>query len=524
MKVIFISTDKDPWALGLRSISAVLKEAGHATTLVFMSTDENQLSIPNLSELKNLAIKQDVIGLSCLARGSDKARQIINFLRPLNKLIIWGGVHASLNPKECCEDADIVCRGEGEEMMLELLQRLQEGKSWNDIANIVYKSNGQIISNAPRPPIKNLDILPLPDFSFENEYHLTLAGLRQATTIPEVETQGHIFFNGSRGCAFHCTYCCNEKLKNLYDGKNHYIRRMSIGRFIEHAMRLKEIFPKGKYFYFLDEDFAARPLCELKQLAEEYPKKVGMPFECLAHPSRITIPKMELLTHSGMWRVNVGIESGSARTREEVYDRHVSTQIIRQATEIISKYPQVVPYYFLIIGNPYEETADLLESAKFVASLPYGAHLIIYNLVFFPGSGLHYRAIKDGLIKDNHESAYEIDYLTGFQFNKHAWKLKNLYLNGLIYLMGGSHTNFRMGSVPRFLFKILIHPSVLIFNEKNQHFIKLAIFLKLEFESFRHLIARIIKPFFKNPITLYNLKFHLNNQIKNIFIKELREQ
>lgn len=504
MKVLFISTDFDLWALGLRSISAVLKQAGYSTQLIFMPSRTRFYAQKALEALAPFVKDADVVGFSCLARGSDRVEQLIDSIRPMKKMTVWGGVHASLNPNECAAWANIVCRGEGEGMMLDLLESLQNGTDWRSIPNIVFCEDGEIHINPPRPPIENLDDLPLPDFSFENEYHLVSDQLVQAFTIPEVKERGSIYFNGSRGCAFYCTYCCNEKIKGIYAGKQHYVRRMSIPRLIEHAGEMKKIFPQGKYFYFLDEDFAARPMRELEQFAQEYPQSVGLKFECLAHPARITISKMDLLVRAGIWRINMGIESGSERTRDEVYDRHVPNIVIKNAAEIISKYPQVVPYYFLIIANPYEERQDLLETARFLRELPQGWYLTIYNLVFFPGSSLFERAVKDGLIQGAEDSGYEMDYLSGLNYKTHPWKSKNLGLNGLIFLMAGKITRHRMGLLPRFLLDALLRPEIITFNEHHTSLIKFLISIKSFANALRHLAARQAKKIISDPTVIYS--------------------
>jgi anaerobic magnesium-protoporphyrin IX monomethyl ester cyclase len=467
MNFLLISTDMEVWALGLRSISAVLKAAGHDTRLVFLPTAKRFVTETILNELVLLASDMDIIGVSCLAQGSDKAKQIIERLRTRKKLILWGGVHASLNPVECAEWADIVCRGEGEEMILELAERLQQGKAWKDIENIAFKKEGVLTLNDLRPPISDLDKLPLPDYSFENEYHLTSKGLVQVYILEDVKVTGRIVFNSSRGCALHCTYCCNVKLKGLYSGGNSYVRRMSVSRLIEHTRALIRRFPQAKNFYFLDEDFGARPLDELKQLAEEFPRKVGIPFECLTHPAQVSREKMDLLVRAGLFRVNMGIESGSERTRREVYDRHVSNKVVNRAAEIISEYPSVDPFYLLIIGNPYEERSDLYTTARFLSGLPPGFNLIIYSLVFFPGSFLYQRAVQDGIIEGTNDSGYELDFFEGLDYKDHPWKRKNLYLNGLLYLMVGSSTRHRIGILPRFLLDSLLNPRLVEFAERH---------------------------------------------------------
>jgi len=515
MKILFISTDEDFWTLGLRSVSAVVKEKGHETSLLFLPENKKRYSQKTLNALQDFVHAADVVGFSCLARGSDKVKQVSEALRPLKKLTIWGGVHASLNPADCAHWVDIVCRGEGEEVMLELLERLEKGQDWKDIQNIAYNENGVFTMNNSRPPLKDLDSLPLPDFSFDSEYHLKSDEFVRAFTLPDVTERKSIYFNGSRGCAFYCTYCCNQKLKDIYSRKDQYVRRMSVPRLIEHAKNLKNIFPQGKYFYFLDEDFAARPQNEILQFSEEYPKQVGLPFECLVHPARVTTNKMDLLVKAGLWRINMGMESGSERTRKEVYDRHVSQLAIQRAAEIISCYPQVVPYYFFIISNPFEERNDLLDTANLIGRLPLGCHIIVYNMVFFPGSALYERAVQHNIIAGDQDSGVDLDYLSGFNYSRHSWKAKNFFLNGLLFMMGGLSSRLLLGLLPRSMLGFLLNPNVIDFGEKHPAGIRFLISLKSFADRLRHLLARLVKKVIRNPMAVYNPIYHLRKSLRH---------
>jgi radical SAM superfamily enzyme YgiQ (UPF0313 family) len=491
MKILLLYTEMDVWALGLRSISAVLQAAGHSTCLILLGTIENSYPQKTLEDVAAFARDADLIGISCLARGSDKAKQIIDRLRSQNKLIVWGGVHASLNPEECAEWANIVCLGEGEEMILELLERLEQGKDWKDIKNIAYKENEAYYLNKPRPPIRDLDELPLPDFTFKNEYHLLRKRLVQVTTLDDAEHR--ILFNSSRGCAFHCTYCCNVKIKNLYDGTDRYVRRMSIPRLIEHAKNLRRIFSTSKTIYFIDEDFGARPINELQQLSEDFHREVGLPFECLTHPAQVSRQKMDLLVKAGLYRLNMGIESGSERTRTAIYNRHVSNKIVKRAVSIIREYPQIIPFYFFIIANPYEEPSDLITTIHFITELPPICNITIYNLVFFPGSELYERAVQDTLIEGEQDSGYQLDFLGGLNYQGHPWKKKNLYLNGLLSFMGGSCSKRFIGNVPRIFVRALLHPKHMEFHEKNPFVFQTILSIKSTVTSIGHLGGQLRK-------------------------------
>jgi len=516
MNIALIYTDWDPWALGLRSISAILKNAGHQTRLIFMGTDKTYYSQKILEDVKNLVKASNLIGISCLSRGSEKAKQVIRFIRTLKKPIVWGGLHATLNPEECVSLTDMVCVGEGEEIIVELAECIENGNDWRKIANIAYKKNRKFIINPLRPLISNLDELPLMDFSCEEEFHLTNKGFIQLYHASEMPGTHEIVFNGSRGCVFHCTYCCNSKLKEIFSGKGRYIRKMSISKYIECAKTLKQYFPQAKYFYLIDEDFFIRNPDELHQFAKEFPRQVGLPFECCGNPKQISQEKMELLVKAGLWRIRMGIESGSERTKREIYKRPVTNEEIRRAAQIISNFPQVVPYYFLIIANPYENDKDLIETAKFMLNLPGKFYTQAFNLVFFPGSILYERAVQDGLIEGKQESGYELDFRGGFIYKKHSWKQKNLYLNGLIFMMEGRSTKYRLGLLPKAFVPFLIKPTFLKFNNRYSFFIESMILVKMIILSLRSFGAKVLKRIVTDPTSIYNFREFFKVKIKEL--------
>ncbi len=69
------------------------------------------------------------------------------------------------------------------------------------------------------------------------------------------------------GCLNRCSYCINYFYHQLYQEQGYNIRRYSIIRIINELEYLKEKY-KIEFFKFHDEDFLARPLSNLKELAE----------------------------------------------------------------------------------------------------------------------------------------------------------------------------------------------------------------------------------------------------------------
>src|ERR1017187_8184954 len=192
-------------------ISSVLKRAGHSTRLILLASDSAQYSPEVLGEAAELVRQCDLVGISCYSRGSRKARQLTAGLRAQGKTMVWGGLHASLNPGECAETAGIVCRGEGEDTILELVESLKDGRGWEDIRNLAYRKREAVVLNQLRPPIATLDSLQVRDFQRANEFHLSHGHLTKAPSDPRLANSPRMQYIGSRGCALHCTYCCRSE-------------------------------------------------------------------------------------------------------------------------------------------------------------------------------------------------------------------------------------------------------------------------------------------------------------------------
>ncbi len=465
MNITLICADDDKWALGMRSISAALRAAGHETRMIFASSPDGRVDRNGLESIRALSADSRLIGISSMSRASRKAKAIIQALQPLGVPVVWGGMHPTLFPEDCAGHGTLICRGEGELFMIELADQLSSGADLVEIPNGGHKVDGKTIVNAVRPLIGDLDRLALPDFSFEDEFFLD--GKGNPSRHGAMRDAASIMFSGSRGCACNCHYCSNGQLMSLYRGKGRFLRKMSIPRFVESAAAMREMFPKAKKFYFTDEDFFTRPSEELRDFAETYPAKVGLPFECMASPQQITEEKMDLLVKAGMWRIDVGVESGSDRVKKEIFNRPVSNATVRKAAAVINRHPRVVAYYFFIIGNPYEDRKDLLETIDLLRSLPSPNYLRTYNLVFIPGTVLFEKAVRDGIIKGIEDSGFEMDFLAGLEYRNHAWKQNNLYLNGLISLMTGRSTRRRLGFMPRILIPTLIDPRMIDFIDRH---------------------------------------------------------
>ena len=497
MKITLISPATFPSDQGIRTISAILKKNKHDVKLVFMSLSEDysiNYSKSELAQLFRLCKNSELIGVNSFASTSHRAERIISFLKErLPKTpIVYGGVHATISPEDCINHSDIVCVGEGEEAILDIVKAVEKNKSIDKIKNLWIKKNDKIIKNPVRNLIDDLDTLPLLDFEIKNHYVLDRGKIRK---FREEDLAGQIFFLTGRGCPYGCDYCSNSFFNELYQGKRKKILRWHSPEYIiKGILELKKLFPKTLgYFDIRDDTFSLRPLEDIKKFCKLYKEKVHMRFKCLADPKTVTDEKIKLLVDAGCTDIIVGIQ-GTERTNLEIYHRNQKDSDVLNSAKILNKYKdKLTVMYDVITCNPYEKPEDILSMIKLLQKIPKPYYLSVNNLVFFPGSQLYRRAKSDGIIKTEKDSASQLNY---WDRSKHILlKRQNMYLVLILNLMRGSVTRKRFGMLPASFVKFLTKPSRVKYNLKNT-FLSL---LLLKAVGFSDLVReRIAKPVYRS--------------------------
>ncbi len=118
ISLIEIST-ADTSAIGVRSLSACLKQAGHQVQMIFLANAGEKRGAyltfcPDyvLDQVIDLCKHSDVVGFSFLTSGFHRAAQLSERLKDASDaVVIWGGIHATVETEQCLKYADGVCRG-----------------------------------------------------------------------------------------------------------------------------------------------------------------------------------------------------------------------------------------------------------------------------------------------------------------------------------------------------------------------------------------------------------------------------
>ena len=201
---------------------------------------------------------------------------------------------------------------------------------------------------------------------------------------------------------------------------------------------------------FDDDDFFFRPEDQLKDFADKYKRKVKLPFSAGMSANTFREDKLEILIDAGLKSIQMGVQSGSQRVLDEVFNRKVPVKKTQDVARKIKTYQQNFNLLLgldFIIDNPYENDKDIIDTYKYFIVLPIGYRINVFRLSFFPGSPLYDRAIKDGFIEPFSMEASRL-YAGDILY-------QNNYPTFLLYLIIKLYLHGLTKRIPKFIFHAL---------------------------------------------------------------------
>lgn len=429
-----ISKPQQRWKMGFislydiennaaRLLGACARQAGYQfTEIYFKDWINNKFDPPKDCEIERLleliAAKQcNIVGLSVRASAYHKvAAQLTSAIRQRfpQIVILWGGTHTVLAPEKCILEADIVCRGEAEITLVELLDRLSAGLDITSLPNIWVKQRPEyksmqgpgsensevctpiVFKNEVGPNVQNLDLLPFRDFYSADKYFIMGRSLEQGD--PMVGDSCFQMMN-SRGCVFHCAYCYNSELSELYKSQGRYYRTRSVSSVLAEIKKARTVFKNMKRIRFDDEVFLFSDAW-YAEFASRYPVEVGLPFEVFTEPKLVKRPLFELLRRAGLDVVYMGIQS-SCRVNSELYDRSGNDDQLRACARIFADLGLDARYHVMMDDkeSTWEDKRHLFD---LLMSFPRGSYqLYLFSVVIFPNTMLARKLLAEGKITEN---------------------------------------------------------------------------------------------------------------------------
>lgn len=402
MKVLFIyvDTQTSSWyqtGLGIASISGYLKTHGVKTELVYYRTDDDF----NYAMEKIVEHSPDIVGFY----STSVNWQTVHILsREIRKqfpeiLQIYGGVHATLVPEVLSqiESLDAICVGYGEVPMLELVEHVKNKKDIFNISGLwVRQRKGgieKIIQNPPYFPSGNYDEL----LTFD--YHLFLEELSRFQDFDLHSYRLEIIFN--RNCPFHCSFCCNHKLQEIY---SHRLFTPSP----EASIKALKAALQSTHFKFVEihDDILTLNKAWFYEFIKLYAREISIPFVCNLRADSFDEDDVKLLKEANIYAAWIGIESGNDYIRNKIMNKNVASEKILRAVELLHHYNIRVRIQN-IIGVPGETPAHFIDTIRMNAKCWPGD---VYLLSFFypyPKTELYELCIREKLIKENYNIVKE---------------------------------------------------------------------------------------------------------------------
>lgn len=397
-------------AMGIRYLERSLIKSGNKVYTLFLkdfnSVNPKKVTDNELILLKTLvsSLEPGLIGLSVMSSLyletviSVNAFLHSNFAIP----IVWGGVYASLFPEKGLELADFVLRGEGEEAISELADAVLNGKPYESIENLAYRKNGYehadkkaLILNDLRPLCENLDKLGYPLFNIDNKFFID--NDRLVHEDPLVKSVVYEL-SASRGCPFTCSYCSCINLKRMYQKNGSYVRYRSVSSIISELTEALDNMKNLKLVHFWDEIFPD-DRDWINEFTYKYKTLIALPFEIWGHPLKTDDYTFERLVNAGLYKVVMGIQSGSPVMRREIFHRSESQEEILNATMVLQrqKVPQIA--YDFMLRHPFENEESIRCTYELCRKIPRPFELQLHGLSFLPGTDIIKIAQSKGVVE-----------------------------------------------------------------------------------------------------------------------------
>jgi len=305
--------------------------------------------------------------------------------------IIIGGCHPSALPDDCLKEKviDYVCRGEGEETLLELI----EGMELSTIENLSYKEDGKIINNKRRMRFIRLDDLPMPAYHLIDfkKYKLPVGSYKR---LP-----GATMFAG-RGCTGQCKFCSSKLIFP-------YCRFRSARNIADEIRVLKGFGMKEIHFY--DDAFTTwkdlvMELCQI--LINE---NFDITWSCFARADAVDEEMLREMKSAGCHLILFGVESADPQILKNI-NKELDLSKVKVAIDLCKNVGIEVRPSFML-GNPGETEETMKKTIDFAISLdPDFAQFSIATA--YPGTELWNWAEEKGYLIRHPWEDYYVNKLT----------------------------------------------------------------------------------------------------------------
>ncbi|WP_075214423.1 magnesium-protoporphyrin IX monomethyl ester anaerobic oxidative cyclase [Mongoliimonas terrestris] len=297
------------------------------------------------------ALKPDVVGVTAITPSIYAAERILEIARDRvpGALRVLGGIHATFMYRQVLLEApwvDVIVRGEGEEILVALMQAAAAGRWPADqraIKGIAFRVGDEIVATEAAPTIKDLDGID-PDWSILEWPKYTYIPLGVRVAIP----------NMARGCPFTCSFCSQWKFWRDY-------RVRDPKKVVDEIERLVNDYQVG-FFILADEEPTINrkkfvEFCE-ELIARDLPRRVQWGINTRVTDIYRDRELLPFYRKAGLVHVSLGTEA-AAQMKLDRFNKETTVAQNKEAIRLLREADILVEAQFIVgLDN---ETAETLE-------------------------------------------------------------------------------------------------------------------------------------------------------------------
>jgi anaerobic magnesium-protoporphyrin IX monomethyl ester cyclase len=297
------------------------------------------------------ALSPDVVGCTSITPSIYKAEEILKAAQDVcpDAIRVLGGVHATFMYKQVLSEApwvDVIVRGEGEEIFLELIRAIDSGR-WPSgrgaINGLAFREGDRIIATQAAPTVKDLEAIK-PDWSLLDWSKYIYVPLNERVAIP----------NLARGCPFTCSFCSQWKFWRDYRVRNPI-------KVVDEIEQLVEEHQVG-FFILADEEPTINrkkfvQFCE-ELIARGLPDKVKWGINTRVTDIMRDRELLPLYRKAGLVHVSLGTEA-AAQLKLDRFNKETRVAENKEAIRLLREADIFVEAQFIVgLDNETEETLE----------------------------------------------------------------------------------------------------------------------------------------------------------------------
>lgn len=375
------------------TIATMLKEDGHEVKVIDAGVDANNFN-KLISIINSFAPEIVFINTSTTTIEDDMfSSKFVKTNCPSVKITVLFGIHVSVLYEDVLKSENLIdfcIIGEPEITIRELVIALKNNSSVKNVNGLAFLENGKVIKTEDRGFIKNLDELPIPDWSFvnTNNYRLPFSG------------EKFLLVNTNRGCPYRCTFC------NAYVYYGRIPRHRSVDHIIKELKNDVEKFKVTNFMIWTEEFILDKPF--VKDLCKAIIKEnLKIKWVCNSRVDAVDEDILKTIKEAGCWNIAYGIESGNQEILDAI-KKQITLEQIRRAV-LLAKKANLKVTGHVIIGFPEDTYETIKKTEKFVNSLDLD-FVQYYCAMPYPGTELYEKAKQNGWINSNDWKLWEHNF------------------------------------------------------------------------------------------------------------------